>query len=154
MTMSSLQKGGSAAGAAAGGISAIAQFTPTGSKAGGIAANALFTASTAANAIPVAGQFVSAGLAIAGLFTKIFAGRKKAKQEAARAAEQAKTANAAKQFKPMQQAGAGVGLAPNEPAGKTAPVYQPDQASFATWGGGQPPTVQQQAINHSIGMSK
>ena len=46
-------------------------------------ASSLFTASSAANAIPVAGQFVSAGLAIAGLFTKIFAGKRKEKKERA-----------------------------------------------------------------------
>lgn len=49
-----------------------------------VAAQTLFTAASAANAIPVAGQFVSAGLAIAGLFTKLFGGKRKAKRAAAR----------------------------------------------------------------------
>ena len=121
---------------------------------GQIAAQTLFTAASAANAIPVAGQFVSAGLAIAGLFTKLFAGKGKARRER-RAAEQRKRTELAKQAAQSQvQAtqGSGVGVGnPQGPVGATAPVQTPIAPSFSSYGGGAAPPVQQ-ALNSSIGL--
>jgi hypothetical protein len=127
------------------------------SKGGEIAAQTLFMASSAANAIPVAGQFVSAGLAIAGLFVKIFAGKKakKAKEAKAKREKALSTATDAVQATRKAGVGAGVGLGSGSaPVGSTAPVSGPDAPSFSTWGGGSAPSVQpvQQALNNKVGI--
>lgn len=149
---------GTGAGAAGGAIAGVAGMVPAGGgKGANIAAQSLFTASAAANAIPVAGQFVSAGLAIAGLFVKIFAGKKKKKrEERARAKEKeiARSSDAIKAGTQSDGAG-GVGIGSGDsPQGATAPVSGPASPSFSSWGGGSAPSVQpvQQALNNKIGM--
>lgn len=157
--LSQLEKGGVGAGAAAGGITAIAGMLPSqGGKGANIAAQSLFTASAAANAIPVAGQFASAGLAIAGLLVKVFGGKRKAKKRR-KAAEirgrQDKASAAAASS--MQSSGAGgMGLAQGAQSQiSTAPVAPAVQPAFSSYGGGTAPSVQptQQAINGSIGIT-
>ena len=119
-----------------------------------VAAQSLFTASAAVNAIPVAGQFASAGLALAGVFTKIFGGRRRKRKEQERAEKQRKTdaAKAAASTQAQSAAAQGVGLS-GGPVGTTAPVSGPDVPSFSSYGGGQAPSVQptQQALVNSIG---
>jgi hypothetical protein len=122
-----------------------------------VAAQSLFTAASAANAIPVAGQFVSAGLAIAGLFVKIFAGRKKKRREAREKAQREKMSKATTAIKAgtQSQGGGGVGIGEGKgPVGSTAPVSGPALPSFSSWGGGSAPSVQpvQQALNNKTGM--
>jgi len=147
--------GVNAGGIASGGIAAIAGMVPSkGGKGAQIAAQSLFTAASAANAIPVAGQFVSAGLAIAGLFTKIFGGQRKEKRRKRREARAERLAKAS-EASPMQSGGAGgVGLAQSGQSQiATAPVAPPIQPAFSSYGGGAAPSVQptQQAINSSLG---
>ena len=123
-----------------------------------IAAQSLFTAASAANAIPVAGQFVSAGLAIAGLFTKIFGGRRRRKKaEEARRREQERLTehNARKGAMhqgPSSGATVGSGAQPGQTISKTIQSSAPDSASFNTWGGGQAPSVHQQVLNNKLGL--
>lgn len=122
---------------------------------GGIAAQSLFAASAAANAIPVAGQFVSAGLAIAGMFVKIFAGRKKRKAEEAKAKEDKRVNQTKTAFTPQANGPGGIGISSGRgPAQGAVPVAAPNTTSFSGWGGGTNPSVQpaQQAINNSIGL--
>lgn len=118
------------------------------------AAQGLFTASAAANAIPVFGQFASAGLAIAGLFTKIFGGRKAKKKAAERKAQEKKLEQAKGAVNPQANSSSGPGLAPSEPQAGTAVVNRAETPSFSSWGGGDSPSVQptQQAINNRLGM--
>jgi hypothetical protein len=151
-----MQTGGDVAGAAAGGIAAGAGFVEANSKKANIAAQSLFTAASAANAIPVAGQFVSAGLAIAGLFTKIFAGRKKKKREEARKAQEKKMSTATDAVKAGTQSGASGGIGTGSEGGapgSVAPVSGPAAPSFSSWGGGSAPSVQpaQAALNNKLG---
>lgn len=127
---------------------------------GQIAAQSLFTASAAANAIPVAGQFASAGLAIAGMFTKIFAGRRQRKRRAAEAERQRRGQEATQSIKatvgPAAAAAGGMGLSGGMQQG-TQPVYAPRQTSFNAYGGGAAPSTQnptQQVITNSLGMSQ
>jgi hypothetical protein len=120
-------------------------------------ATSIFAASAAANAVPIAGQFVSAGLAIAGLLTKIFAGRRQAKKEKAFEARQDALGQASEAIKggaPGAPArGVGMGAAQG-PIGTTAPVAPPAKPSFNTWNGGVAPSMQptQVAINSAIGL--
>ncbi|MDH3954189.1 MAG: hypothetical protein OEV03_08230 [Gammaproteobacteria bacterium] len=122
-----------------------------------VAAQSLFTAASAANAIPVAGQFVSAGLAIAGLFTKIFGGRRR-KKKAERAEKERQRQDANKQnFAGGQSSAAGgVGIGSGQQVGSTAPVHQASTPAFNSYGGGNAPTVQpvQQVVNSYTGMNK
>lgn len=122
-------------------------------KGADIAAQSLFTAASAANAIPVAGQFVSAGLAIAGLFTKIFGGRRQAKKEAARKAREARVDTAKAATVGQADAGGGMGQLGSGTI-TTAPVQAPQAPAFNSYGGGSAPTIQpvQQALNSSIGL--
>lgn len=118
-------------------------------------AGSIFATAAAANAIPVAGQFVSAGLAIAGMFIKIFAGRKQKKQAEAKAKDEARRDQTKAAFTPQANGPGGVGVSSGQgPAQGTAPVAAPNTTSFSGWGGGTNPSVQpaQQAINNSIGL--
>lgn len=119
-----------------------------------MAAQSLFTASAAANAIPVAGQFVSAGLAIAGLFTKIFGGRRRRKKEAAAARERQRQDQVKAAFQPTQGGHGGGEMKSSGlgPVGVTAPVQGPATQSFQSWGGGSAPSVQQDVLTSAIGM--
>jgi hypothetical protein len=123
-----------------------------------VAAQSLFTAASAANAIPVAGQFVSAGLAIAGMFVKIFGGRKAKKRAEAKRKKELKLGAAKSAISSgVQQTGASKGMGQgqaNAPIGSTAPVDQPQNPSFSSWGGGSAPSVQpvQQALNNKLGL--
>ena len=118
-------------------------------------AGSIFSTAAAANAIPVAGQFVSAGLAIAGMFIKIFAGRKQKKEAEAKAKEKSRSDKIASNFTPQAVGSGGIGVSSGQgPAQGAAPVSQPNTTSFSGWGGGTNPSVQpaQQAINNSIGL--
>lgn len=152
-----VKHGATAAGAAGGLIAGVGGMVPgSGGKGANIAAQSLFTASAAANAIPVAGQFVSAGLAIAGLFTKIFAGRRKKKKEAARKKQQEDKQRASGAIKAGVQADSAGGLGqaqgPQSIAG-TAPLQAPATPTFSTYGGGTAPSIQpaQQVLQSSLG---
>ena len=123
----------------------------------GIAAQSLFTASAAVNAIPVAGQFASAGLAIAGMFVKIFGGRRKRKKEAAARASEAKF-----QKQRSQVLGTGGGqqasvTAPGVPPqgsilpGTTAAPAGTTTPSFRGGGGTEPSMATQQVLKNRIG---
>lgn len=61
------------------------------SRGGDIASSTLLTASAAANAVPVWGQFASAGLAIAGGLAKIFGNIDGPRKKKKRRAQQART---------------------------------------------------------------
>ena len=123
-----------------------------------VAAKTLFTAASAVNAIPVFGQFASAGLAIAGLFTKIFGGRKRRKREAEkRKRDELSMAAKSKQQGFSKGAGAGGaqvggGVNMGQGLGANAPVTAPQSASFNYNGGGATSTVQptQQVISNSV----
>jgi hypothetical protein len=117
-----------------------------------IAAQSLFSASAAVNAIPVAGQFASAGLAIAGLFTKLFGGRRKRKKEQAQREKQQREelAKRAAQTQVQATASSGVGLGSEAPVGSTAPVSSPFSPSFSSYGGGAAPSVQQEVLNNTV----
>jgi hypothetical protein len=152
-----MKAGGSAAGAAGGIAAGIGGMFEANTPKANIAAQSLFTAASAANAIPVAGQFVSAGLAIAGMFVKIFAGKKKKKQEERAAKEKKSMSQASTAVKAGTQSGGsgGVGIGEGQgPVGTTAPVSGPAAPSFSSWGGGSAPAVQpvQQALNNKIGI--
>ena len=117
-----------------------------------IAAQSLFTAASAANAIPVAGQFVSAGLAIAGLFTKLFGGKRKAKRAAERRKLQERQAKASEAVTAQSGAvGAGSSAQQGTVQNVTAPPTVSSAPAFNSWGGGSAPPVQQ-AINSYTGM--
>lgn len=151
---SGMGAGGAAAGAAGGAIAAIGGGIAPQTQKANIAAQSLFGASAAANAIPVAGQFVSAGLAIAGLFVKIFAGKKKKKREERRIAKEKEIARSSDAIKAGTQSGGsgGVGIGSGQsPQGATAPVSGPAVPSFSSWGGGSAPPVQQ-ALNNKTGI--
>lgn len=119
-----------------------------------IAAQSLFTAASAANAVPVAGTFVSAGLALAGLFAKIFGGRRRKKREEAAQKRKEQLASAASLSTAQQRAPSGPGIAPPAPIGTSAPVVPSATPSFSSFGGGQAPSVQpaQQALNNTLGL--
>ena len=148
-------KAGTGAGIASGAISGIADALPQGGgKGAAIATQSLFTAASAANAIPVAGQFVSAGLAIAGLFVKIFAGKKKKRQEEARKKREVRTDAAKDAVQKSSDTAGGIGTSSGTgPVGATAPVSGPQAPSFSSWGGGSSPSIQpvQAAINNKLG---
>lgn len=120
------------------------------------AAVGIFSAAAAANAVPIAGQFASAGLAIAGLLTKIFVGRKQKKEAAAKEKRQGQLDKASEATKAavVPDSASGVGQGPQESAVSTAPVRQPGAPTFSAYGGGPAPTMQpsQQALNNSIGL--
>ena len=99
---------------------------------------------------------VSAGLAIAGMFVKIFAGKKQKKREEARKAQEKKLSKASDAIKAGTQSDAsgGVGIGEGKgPVGVSAPVSGPAVPSFSSWGGGSSPSVQpvQAAINNKLG---
>lgn len=148
---------GVVAGTAGASIAAIGAAIPgQASKKGKIVAQSLFAASAAANAIPVAGQFVSAGLAIAGLFTKLFAGKRKRKREEREAARKKQLATASNAIKAGAQADISGGIGQGSgrgPAGTTAPLQGPAVPAFSSYGGGPAPSIQpaQQVINSSLG---
>lgn len=151
-----MKNAGGGLGMASGMISSVAGMVPgTESKKAQIAAKTLFTAASAANAIPVAGQFVSAGLAIAGLFVKMFGGKKKAaaakkkKEAKARLSEQVQ----GMKRNPGAEGAVTGGAMAQKPIGTTAPVDPAQQASFTGWNGAKEPGVHQQALNSSIGLS-
>lgn len=151
--------GAAGAGIASGLASTVAQAVPNNSigRGGQIAAQSLFTAAAAANVVPVFGQFASAGLAIAGLLTKIFAGKKKKKQERAATAKRVKTEAASRAVQQGAQSdtrgsiGQSSGQGPQQIA---APVGMPGVPGFSGYGGNQSPSVQptQQVLHSSIGM--
>ena len=119
-----------------------------------IAAQSLFTAASAANAIPVAGQFVSAGLAIAGLFTKIFGGRRRKKKAEEAAAAQARTDENKKNFRVAPSGGgqtSGVVQAQQSIQPVTQPVTNAATPAFSSYGGGSAPPVQQ-TLNQYTGI--
>jgi len=129
---------------------------------GDAASKGLFAAATAVNAIPIAGQFAAAGLAIAGLFTKLFAGKRQAKKEKKRQAERDRLAKLGSlQAEKGAAVGApaivgGAGAQGGQPISATMAPSAPDATSFQTWGGGNEPTVvspAQQAVNNKIGLS-
>jgi hypothetical protein len=156
--LSGLQKGGVGAGAAGGIAGGIAGMFEANTKKADIASQSIFAAASAANAIPVAGQFVSAGLAIAGMFVKIFAGRKAKRKKEAAAREKKKMSAASTAVKAGAQSGGGGGVGIGEgkgPVGATAPVGGPASPTFSSWGGGAAPSVQptQQALNNRLGVS-
>lgn len=159
-----MKAGGSAAGAAAGAISGLSELVNNTSigKGGEIAAQTLFTAASAANAIPVAGQFASMGLALAGMFTKMFAGKRKEKR--GRAAKQEKKRTGQSQDI-LQGAGRAAGAAaggsgtiggrvPDQAIGNTAPVAPVPQPSYSGWDARKQPSLEptEQAVKSSIGM--
>lgn len=122
------------------------------------AAQSLFAASAVANAIPVAGQFVSAGLAIAGLFTKIFGGRRRKKAAARQEVRDQRTEVAKSNFQaqapgPASPGGVAMG-GPSGSVGTTAPVSVPQTTSFSSWGGSSAPSVQQQVISNAVGFKQ
>jgi len=120
-----------------------------------IAAQTLFTASAAANAIPVAGVFVSAGLAIAGLLTKLFGGKRQKKRAEEREARQRVVDQNKAYFQPGQSStSGGIGVSSGQQIGSTAPVAQASTPVFNSYGGGSAPTVQpvQQVVNSYTGM--
>lgn len=117
-----------------------------------IAAQSLFTAASAANAIPVAGQFVSAGLAIAGMFTKLFGGKKAKKEAARKEAEQGRQAQATQAITAQSGAvGGGSAAQQGTVQNTTAPPTVSSAPGFTSWGGGSAPPVQQ-ALNKYTGM--
>lgn len=136
------------------------------SKGGDIAATSIgmagsiFAAAASANAIPVAGQFVSAGLAIAGMFIKIFAGRKKKKDAEKKrkqeAADQKLVNSMGEKGQDSANSGTvgGAGAQGQQPISATARAAAPVTSSFQTWGGGNAPSVQptQQVLNNQLGM--
>jgi len=153
-----LKTGGNAAGAVGGGIAAIGGMVEANTQKANTAATSLFTAASAANAIPVAGQFVSAGLAIAGLFVKIFAGKKKKRQEEARKKREEKLSRSSDAIKSATQSGGAGGVGTGQEGagavGTVAQVSGPAVPSFSSWGGGSAPSVQpaQAAINNKLGL--
>jgi hypothetical protein len=119
-----------------------------------IASQSLFQASAVANAIPVAGQFAAAGLAIAGLFTKIFGGRRRAKKEAGERQEQQRQDKAKQSFGAAPAVGgqvAGQGQVQQTAQQVTAPVEAGQTPAFSSYGGGSAPPVQQ-ALNNYTGL--
>jgi hypothetical protein len=111
-------------------------------------------ASSVANMIPVAGQFVSAGLAIAGLFVKVFAGKKKKKAEEAAAKVKSDQNAVADKINPTPDVSGGQGLAKGgESQITTAPTTTPATPAFSSYGGGQAPSIQQQALNSATGIN-
>lgn len=116
------------------------------------AAQGIFAASAAVNAIPIAGQFASAGLAIAGLFVKLFGGRRQRKREEAalRAQEKRHT---------VEQRGGNAPSAPAVQGGQQAQTsivpttnFQGPPTPSFQGGGGQEPTISptQQALNNRM----
>lgn len=158
-----MKAGGSAAGAlgtALSGVSGLTNNTAIG-KGGEIAAQTLFTAASAANAIPVAGQFASMGLAIAGLFTKLFAGKRKEKRGRAARQQETRSNQSAEILKGAGRAagaaatsGTSTGRIPDSPVGATAPVAPTPQPSYSGWDARKQPTLEptQQAVKSSIGI--
>lgn len=143
--------GAGASGAAAGMIADMVPNNDIG-KGGQIAAQSLFSASAAVNAIPVAGQFASAALAIAGMLTKIFAGKRKAKKRKGQEAESRKQAKAQEAVQPTFEGVSGTGLPQTADSQiTTAPAVTPETPAFSSYGGGPAPSVQQQTISKAIG---
>lgn len=120
----------------------------------GAVASSIFTAAAASNAIPIAGQFAAAGLALAGLLTKIFVGRKQKKKKEAAEAEEKRMDQMKTSFTAQGGGGGGIGLSGGQSQQSTAPVARPQAPSFSSWGGGSAPSMQpsQQALNNSIGL--
>lgn len=109
-----------------------------------IAAQTLFSASAAANAIPVAGQFASAGLAIVGGLVKAFGGRRRAKREEAKRQREAKLKQAAVQPPNVSDPlPGGVSQAPQSVQQQTAFAPNPEPPTFNQTAGAEQPTVQQ-----------
>lgn len=143
--------GAGASGAVAGMIAGMVPNNDIG-KGGQIAAQSLFSASAAANAIPVAGQFASAALAIAGMFTKIFAGKRKAKKREGQEAEARKQSKAQEAVQPTSEGVSGTGLPQTADSQiTTTPAVTPETPAFSSYGGGPAPSVQQQTISKAIG---
>ncbi len=113
----------------------------------------IFTAAAAANAIPVAGQFISAGLALAGMFIKIFAGRKAKKKAEKRAKESShrdKIEGTVSDNVPKAPSAGGVPQQSILP-GATVQAQAPSTPMFQGGGGTEPSTVTQQALNNRLG---
>ena len=157
MAASGMDIAGSGAGAAGGLVGGVAGMFEANTKKADVAAQSIFAAASAANAIPVAGQFVSAGLAIAGMFVKIFAGKKKKKEEEAKKKKAEAMSRASTAVKAGVQSGAGGGVGIGDgsgPQGITTNASGPATPSFSSWGGGAAPAVQpvQAALNNKTGM--
>ena len=137
-----------------GAVSNAALSTTSSVVATAATATSIFTAAAASNAIPIAGQFVAVGLALAGLFTKIFTAKKAKKKEMAAAKRKEALGDVASKVNPQANRSSGPGLAPDSPVGTTAPVTPPQTPSYSTWGGGVSPSIQptQAALNNSIGI--
>lgn len=113
----------------------------------------IFAASAAVNAIPIAGQFASAGLAIAGLMVKLFAGKKqRKKEEARRAAEADRTKQetvVGNQAAPQSIQGGGLQATSALPSTTN---FQAQSTPMFKGGGGTEPTIAptQQALNNRL----
>jgi hypothetical protein len=139
--------------------------TSTALSAAGTAAGAvtgIFAAAAGLNAVPVAGQIVGAALALAGLLTKIFIGRKQKKKREAQERRDKEDSRQQRSFDEGRQVGGDKGNVAtqggNELIGKTAPVNEPNAPSYGNWGVDRLATPQdnpsQAALNSSLGLGK
>ena len=103
----------------------------------GTALAGVFSAAAAANAVPVAGQIASAGLAVAGLLTKIFVGRRQAKKEAAREKEAGIRAEVGESFQAQAPTGPSMGQSQGS-IQPTINVQPPPQPGYEAWETQQP----------------
>lgn len=127
------------------------------------AVTGIFAAAAGLNAVPVAGQIVGAALALAGILTKIFMGKRQKKKREAAEKRQTERDRQSTEFTQQREVGANSGLQAQAEGeslvGKTAPVTQPDAPSYGNWGVDRIAAVQttspaQQAVNNSIGINK
>ena len=126
------------------GAKAASGLSGIGSAAGAMAGIA--AAAGAANAVPIAGQVAAAGLAVAALFTKIFAGRRRARGEEARRKEQRRQDAFSTAARQQGQFGQGntLGAAPSQSQQGLTPLPQPTHPSFSAWDNRPAPQPMQQ----------
>jgi hypothetical protein len=105
----------------------------------------IFAAAGAANAVPVAGQVAAAALALAGILTKVFVGRKQAREQRRKEAETRRVESNRQDVSPQPTQSLNVqgGVQAQQSIQQTAPVQEPFTPTLQYNDGGQQPTIQQ-----------
>lgn len=133
MSASSAQRRGAISNTAMGGAAGTAT-----------AVTGIMAAAGAANAVPVAGQAAAAALALAGILTKVFVGKRQAKRQQAQEAAMRRQEANKRDVKPQPTQNLAVqgGAQTDQQIQTTAPVQAPQAPTLQYNDGGQQPTIQ------------
>jgi len=123
---------------------AISNTAMSGAAGTATAVTGIMAAAGAANAVPIAGQVASAALAVAGILTKVFVGKRQAREQRNREAQMRRTEANRQDVKPQPTQNLAVqgGAQADQQIQTTAPVQAPQAPTLQYNDGGQQPTIQ------------